>query len=244
MGNDIHSLAREVKKYYSQITAIHENSSLTSIQRDAQLQEIKAKGIDHSFNIYEDSNGKKHYSLSIEFPRWSVSDIGIITDVSPTGKYPFELKIDDNILIEYDPREYNKSHPPEGVIDNKKYLNFQKGAELKFEGEVVFCSFHYQYPDYKLGLFRFRIYGSVVSNNCFIATACFGSYNAPEVLVLRQFRDDKLQSLLLGKIVVKLYYEVSPFFAKLISKSDLLKKIVRKYFLEPIVAQLIRKDIR
>ena len=27
---------------------------------------------------------------------------------------------------------------------------------------------------------------------CFIATACYGNYNAPEVLALRQFRDEKL----------------------------------------------------
>jgi hypothetical protein len=58
---------------------------------------------------------------------------------------------------------------------------------------------------------------------CFIATACYGNYDAPEVLVLRQYRDDKLLKTFFGKVFVKFYYSVSPFFATLISKSDTLK---------------------
>ncbi len=77
---------------------------------------------------------------------------------------------------------------------------------------------------------------------CFIATACYENYNSPEVLVLRQFRDDKLLKTSFGKVFVKFYYSVSPFFATIISKSELLKKSVRQYFLEPIVAKLQRQN--
>lgn len=82
------------------------------------------------------------------------------------------------------------------------------------------------------------------SNNsgCFIATACYGNYNAPEVIALRQFRDEKLLNTFFGIVFVKLYYSVSPFFAQLISKSDLQKKWVRQYFLEPIIAKLKRQN--
>ena len=79
---------------------------------------------------------------------------------------------------------------------------------------------------------------------CFIATVCYGNYNSPEVLVLRQFRDEKLLKTFFGKVFVKFYYSVSPFFATLISKSDLLKKSVRKYFLEPIVTRIQRQNKR
>ncbi|GEM_PF-2615043 len=77
---------------------------------------------------------------------------------------------------------------------------------------------------------------------CFIATACYGNYDAPEVLVLRQFRDDKLLKTLFGKVFVRVYYSVSPFFAKLISKSDLLKTSVRQYVLEPLVTKFQRQN--
>jgi hypothetical protein len=77
-------------------------------------------------------------------------------------------------------------------------------------------------------------------SGCFIATVCYGSYVAPEVLVLRQYRDSKLLKTYFGKVFVKFYYFVSPFFAMLISKSDLLKNLVRRYFLKPIVTKLQR----
>lgn len=80
------------------------------------------------------------------------------------------------------------------------------------------------------------------SGGCFIATACYGNYDAPEVLVLRQLRDDKLLTTFSGKIFVKFYYSVSPFFAVLISKSYILKKLVRQYFLKPVVTILQRQN--
>jgi hypothetical protein len=77
---------------------------------------------------------------------------------------------------------------------------------------------------------------------CFIATACYGNYDAPEVLILRQFRDKKLLTTFLGKVLIKFYYSVSPLFARLISKSGLLKKIVRQCFLDPIVNKLRQQN--
>ena len=77
---------------------------------------------------------------------------------------------------------------------------------------------------------------------CFVATACYDNYDSPQVLVLRKYRDERLLKTFLGAIFVKIYYAVSPFFAKLISKSDLPKKIIRKYFLNPIVKKLQEKN--
>jgi len=77
---------------------------------------------------------------------------------------------------------------------------------------------------------------------CFVATACYGNYDAPEVLVLRQFRDSRLLTNSFGKLFVETYYATSPFFATVISKSDRLKKIVRQYLLQPIVTALQRQN--
>lgn len=77
---------------------------------------------------------------------------------------------------------------------------------------------------------------------CFIATACYGNYDAPEVLILRQFRDENLLKSFLGRVLVKFYYSVSPFCATLISKSDLLKKMVRQNLLEPIISKIKRQN--
>jgi hypothetical protein len=73
------------------------------------------------------------------------------------------------------------------------------------------------------------------TDSCFVATACYGNYNTPEVIVLRQYRDQVLLPTYFGALFVKYYYAISPPLANLIAKSDTTKKSIRKYFLQPIV---------
>lgn len=77
---------------------------------------------------------------------------------------------------------------------------------------------------------------------CFIATACYGDYDAPEVQILRRYRDNKLLTNGFGKLFVAFYYSISPFFATIISKSDRLKNIVRQYLIQPIVTNLQQQN--
>ena len=73
---------------------------------------------------------------------------------------------------------------------------------------------------------------------CFIATVCYGDYNAAEVLVFRQFRDDFLLKSVLGRSFVNVYYWLSPPIARCIEKSQLLKQIIRK--LLDLITKLIK----
>ncbi|MDP8322792.1 MAG: CFI-box-CTERM domain-containing protein [Candidatus Stygibacter australis] len=70
---------------------------------------------------------------------------------------------------------------------------------------------------------------------CFIATAVYGSYSAPEVIVLRRFRDDILLPSQIGSIFVKFYYLTSPPIARFLEKHKLLQKFVRDFIIQPIV---------
>lgn len=58
------------------------------------------------------------------------------------------------------------------------------------------------------------------SGGCYIATAAYGSYDCPEVYVLRRFRDDVLKQSLLGRVFVKSYYTISPKIIKTFGKSS------------------------
>jgi len=77
---------------------------------------------------------------------------------------------------------------------------------------------------------------------CFIATAVYGSENAPAVLVLRSFRDDILLSSKLGRVFVNLYYLISPPVARLLSNNSPLQNIARKAVVRPI-ANLVRSKL-
>jgi hypothetical protein len=72
------------------------------------------------------------------------------------------------------------------------------------------------------------------TNGCFIATAAWGTADAPEVVALRKFRDDKLLTTTLGTDFVNAYYAVSPPIADVIRDSSPLKYLVR-ILLKPVV---------
>lgn len=71
--------------------------------------------------------------------------------------------------------------------------------------------------------------------SCFIATAVYGSDLAPEVIVLRNFRDQMLIRYLLGRWFVTTYYAVSPPLAVLIKRTWVLKSIVKLCILSPLL---------
>jgi hypothetical protein len=74
-------------------------------------------------------------------------------------------------------------------------------------------------------------------DGCFIATMVYGSYDAPEVLVLRRFRDEKLAPHLWGRMLIKLYYGVSPLIVKIFRNNQTVKRLL-KGILDPFVNKL------
>lgn len=77
---------------------------------------------------------------------------------------------------------------------------------------------------------------------CFIATAVYESYDAPEVLVLRKFRDEILLNSVLGKLFVKFYYLASPPFSRYLKSTKLLKRFIKNKILTPFVNYIERKS--
>lgn len=67
--------------------------------------------------------------------------------------------------------------------------------------------------------------GQYKKEGCFIASAVYGSYEAPEVVILRHFRDSQLKNTVLGNLFIKVYYCFSPAVARVVLKSPILSKI-------------------
>jgi uncharacterized repeat protein (TIGR01451 family) len=81
---------------------------------------------------------------------------------------------------------------------------------------------------------RRRTSGANSSSGCFIATAAYGSYLEPEVMALRQFRDQVLLQGTWGRAFVAWYYRVSPPVAEMIRASEALRFAARA-LLTPVV---------
>jgi hypothetical protein len=83
----------------------------------------------------------------------------------------------------------------------------------------------------------------VASDGCFIATAVYGSYEADEVLILREFRDRQLASYSLGRFLTRFYYFASPPVADLVEVFPFAKKPTKRV-LDKIVRYLETKQKR
>jgi hypothetical protein len=73
--------------------------------------------------------------------------------------------------------------------------------------------------------------------HCYIATMSYGDYNHPNVVVLRNYRDNTLDKTFLGKAFIKLYYQISPILVRKIKHNSFLNRIT-KSILDKIVYKL------
>lgn len=74
------------------------------------------------------------------------------------------------------------------------------------------------------------------SGGCYIATAVYGSYDCPQVWILRRYRDNTLANNLSGRVFIHVYYNISPILVKRFGKKkwfirlwrSALDKLVKK----------------
>jgi len=73
------------------------------------------------------------------------------------------------------------------------------------------------------------------AGGCFIATAAYGTSTAPQLDLLREFRDVVLLQSTVGSQFVSLYYRLSPPIADFIAGHEAVRTLVRETLIDPIV---------
>jgi hypothetical protein len=81
--------------------------------------------------------------------------------------------------------------------------------------------------------------GPSAGSGCYIATMVYGSYDAPEVMVLRRFRDHTLSRSKAGRAFIRWYYSWSPGFVAKYHHLTWLHAII-KVILNRVVALVNR----
>ncbi len=69
--------------------------------------------------------------------------------------------------------------------------------------------------------------GNNSSGKCYIATMAYGDYDHPQVLVLRQFRDNILKKTNYGRWLIKSYYHYSPKLVEKLHNKKNTNRIIR-----------------
>ena len=83
--------------------------------------------------------------------------------------------------------------------------------------------------------------GSTRKSGCFIATAVYGSPLANEVSTLIEFRDLVLSQTSLGRYFIQFYYWASPPLADFASSHACVRRVVRTWFLAPLLRVVSRR---
>jgi len=109
-----------------------------------------------------------------------------------------------------------------GVLMHNKIINLLSDIESnrntikKYEDKIKKYDTSYNAPDLP------------AKSGCYIATAVYGSYNCPQVWILRCYRDNVLTKTWYGKAFIQLYYAVSPTIVRWFGKADWFNSIFKR----------------
>lgn len=78
------------------------------------------------------------------------------------------------------------------------------------------------------------------SEGCYIATMAYGSYDHPQVMVLRWYRDNVLKRTSWGRLFILIYYYISPKLVIVLKRHNAINKIIR-YILDKKVQRIIER---
>ena len=78
------------------------------------------------------------------------------------------------------------------------------------------------------------------SQGCYVATCVYGSYDCPQVWMLRRYRDNYLDNRALGRLFIKVYYAISPTLVKIFGQQKWFRGLV-KFFLDKKLKTLKNK---
>jgi len=145
-----------------------------------------------------------------------------------------DLKIGDSTISGFNPDtySYNIELPAETTVvpslsytlyDSKANAVITNASSLPGSSTIKVTAEDGTQKTYTI---NFTVTGAS-TDNCFIATAAYGSKFQPSVALLRQFRDHFLMTNDFGRAFVAFYYKNSPPIASYIAGNESLKAIVR-----------------
>jgi len=200
---DIPSEKISLEKYHSDIDTIN----------TAFIDVLQRKVISEDIYVQLSS---KFVVVAISKSEQIINDIINLLIVSPT----------ENIILFTDKQRLI------GVLSwVEKVLNevFYPIRKLKIDIQTKeYYDFKVRYYEELLTILKSKTDKEDAKGNCYIATHVYGDYNSPNVIILRSFRDVFLKKFLLGRIIVIIYYQLSPRIVTFSKKNSLFNYFIKK----------------
>lgn len=166
---------------------------------------------------------------------YSVRNIGLLADkltalVNQWGNFKTSIQFCETSLLYLDTADQAKKVL--GIIDiifekSTKHGNVKYVPELESMRNRIVSKISSKEPNFSPPTVNKS------SDGCFIATAVYGNYDAPEVIELRNFRDSVLKKTEFGRKFIKKYYQWSPSLANFIKSRPILRKFAFLLFVLP-----------
>jgi hypothetical protein len=145
--------------------------------------------------------------------------------------YNQEVKYITSLLKTKDYKSLQEYKKELGSFGRIKYL------ELENSGNSRLCKFLIEYEDLIKNWMDSENGSRAILKEvnkdvgyCYVATMVYGDYNHPNVIQLRNYRDNKLSKNKLGRIFIKYYYKHSPFWVEKMKNNTLINQLLKATF--------------
>ncbi len=163
--------------------------------------------------------------------------------------------ISNNYRVEISYKSYNQENSQRQLSNIEYSDEYQKHHSNHYEYISAFCHLRNDKRTFKLNrIKKIRLIANtydsswvanpsyVSSKGCYIATMAYGDFEHPQVIVLRRYRDDILLNSVIGRVLVKLYYLISPKIVLVIKNHSTTNSFIRKT-LDKLIKNIIKRRL-
>ncbi|MCL2827506.1 MAG: ribosomal protein L7/L12 [Oscillospiraceae bacterium] len=131
--------------------------------------------------------------------------------------------------------------PDQELVELCKMQLEEAGATAQIVGQHEIFHVNYVLP-YNPSAKPSQSLNTAQKSGCYVATAVYGSYDCPEVWILRRYRDTVLAETWCGRSFIRLYYAISPTVVRLLGETKWFN-IIFKRRLDSMTENLRQKGV-
>ena len=153
----------------------------------------------------------------------SISVINDYYEVTDENKEAVLTKISDAIIKMFSVTYVYNTQAGAAVGGNQWQKNILNGTKDAFITELKQIA--EKHDDAYIQELITKMNGLQTAGGCYVATAVYGSYDCPQVWILRRFRDHTLAETWYGRAFIRTYYAISPTLVKWFGHTEWFKKM-------------------
>ena len=141
-----------------------------------------------------------------------------------------KFSVPDLLFYKFDINKPNSIKKGDRIVFNLNILGERSDIGSKYLPSLTYIETNgiFSKLNYKTNLNT----NSSSNSNCFVVTTTMGDVNHPVVVDFRNYRDEVLLNTILGRLLIKVYYQIGPTLSEIIKNNNTLFQISRSFILK------------